>query len=64
MKVGSDISIGPVGCCLELCEAFVSMVLHLFNNCKAGIICFLQMGKLRLVEVQWLAKLTQPDIFS
>lgn len=34
------------------------------NNCKVDIMFFLQVGKLRLREIQWLAKVAQTDVKS
>lgn len=64
VKMGTDVFIELVGGCLELCEAFVSVILQLSNSCKADSVFFLQGGKLRRREIQWLAKATQPDVES
>lgn len=49
---------------LKLCEAFIPVILPIPNHCKADSVFFLQVGKLRLRETPWLARVTQPDVES
>lgn len=54
----TDIFTELMGRCLELREAFVSMNLQLSSNCKVNIRFFLQVEKLRLRKIPWLAEMT------
>lgn len=45
METGTDKFTGLIAGCLELCEAFVSLILQLSNNCKVDFYVLLTGGE-------------------